>query len=127
MLNVKRSDRVKNHTIRKKTNVIDITSKIRRLKWQWARHMIRGEEKWSKIVTRWYPREGKRKRGRPEKKWDDDIRQVAGVTWNRVGQDRREWKRPFGWRLGEVGGRLCRLANRPTKSYQILENRLRLV
>ncbi|GBP17191.1 hypothetical protein EVAR_17310_1 [Eumeta japonica] len=55
--------------------------------------MIRGEEKWSKIVTRWYPREGKRKRGRPEKKWDDDIRQVAGVTWNRVAQDRREWKR----------------------------------
>ncbi|GBP58041.1 Mediator of DNA damage checkpoint protein 1 [Eumeta japonica] len=40
-----------------------------------------------------YPREGKRKRGRPEKKWDDDIRQVAGVTWNRVAQDRREWKR----------------------------------
>ncbi|GBP09530.1 Putative uncharacterized transposon-derived protein F52C9.6 [Eumeta japonica] len=93
MLNVKRSDRIKNHTIRKKTNVIDITSKIRRLKWQWAGHMIRGEEKWSKIVTRWYPREGKRKRGRPENKWDDDIRQVAGVTWNRVTQDRREWKR----------------------------------
>ncbi|GBP35269.1 hypothetical protein EVAR_19490_1 [Eumeta japonica] len=79
------------------SHVLDISSlsqgKERRLKWQWAGHMIRGEEKWSKIVTRWYLREGKRKRDRPEKKWDDDIRQVAGVTWNRVAQDRREWKR----------------------------------
>ena len=55
--------------------------------------MIKGQEKWSKIVTRWYPREGKRKRRRPQKRWHDDIRQVAGVTWNRVAQDRQEWKK----------------------------------
>ncbi|GBP56103.1 hypothetical protein EVAR_43867_1 [Eumeta japonica] len=48
---------------------------------------------WSKRVTRWYPSEGKRKRGRPQKRWDDDIRQVAGVMWNRVAQDRNKWKR----------------------------------
>ena len=41
----------------------------------------------------WYPRESKRNRGRPQKRWDDDIRQVAGVTWNRVAQERVEWKR----------------------------------
>ncbi|GBP14526.1 hypothetical protein EVAR_7796_1 [Eumeta japonica] len=35
----------------------------------------------------------KEKRGRPQKRWEDDIRQVAGVTWNRVVQDRHEWKR----------------------------------
>lgn len=39
--------------------VIDITSKIKRLKWRWARQ----EDKTNglKIVTRWYPRVGKRK------------------------------------------------------------------
>lgn len=36
---------VKNHVIRKKMKVIDVTSKIRRLKWQWAGHMIRGQDK----------------------------------------------------------------------------------
>ncbi|CAH2266446.1 jg24411 [Pararge aegeria aegeria] len=55
--------------------------------------MARGHEKWSKKVTWWYPREGKRKSGRPQKRWDDDVRQVAGVTWNRVAQERKEWKR----------------------------------
>ncbi|GBP50359.1 hypothetical protein EVAR_32604_1 [Eumeta japonica] len=48
--------------------------------------MIRGHDKWNKKVTRWYPREGKRKRGRPQKRWDDDIRRVAGAMWNRVAQ-----------------------------------------
>ncbi|GBP57337.1 hypothetical protein EVAR_27365_1 [Eumeta japonica] len=27
------------------------------------------------------------------KRWDDDIREVAGAMWNRVPQDRSEWKR----------------------------------
>ncbi|GBP42023.1 hypothetical protein EVAR_95022_1 [Eumeta japonica] len=71
----------------------DVTIKVKRLKWRWDGHVIRGHDKWSKRVTRWYPREGKRKRDRPQKRWDDDIRQVAGVIWNRVAQDRNEWKR----------------------------------
>ena len=93
MLNVKKSDRLKNRVIRNKTKTIDVTLKIRRLKWRWAGHKIRGHDKWSKKVTRWYPKEGKRKRGRPLKRWHDDISEVAGVTWNRVAQERTEWKR----------------------------------
>lgn len=93
MLNVKRSDRLKNSVIRKKTRTIDVVQKIKRLKWRWAGHTIRGHDKWSKKVTMWYPREGKRKRGRPQKRWDDDIREVAGVMWNRVALERTEWKR----------------------------------
>ncbi|KAG6464707.1 hypothetical protein O3G_MSEX014681 [Manduca sexta] len=45
MLNVKKSDKLKNRVIRYKTKVIDITLKIRRLKWRWAGHMIRGRDK----------------------------------------------------------------------------------
>ncbi|GBP67190.1 hypothetical protein EVAR_42069_1 [Eumeta japonica] len=55
--------------------------------------MIRGKDKWSKIITQWYPRDGKRKRGRPQKRWDGDIRQVAGKTWRRVARERSEWSR----------------------------------
>lgn len=33
-----------------------------------------GEDKWSKRITNRYHREGKRKKGRPQKRWDDDIK-----------------------------------------------------
>ncbi|GBP92005.1 Putative uncharacterized transposon-derived protein F52C9.6 [Eumeta japonica] len=93
MVGIKRKDKVRNSNIRSKTKVQDITLKIRRQKWKWAGHMIRGKDKWSKIITQWYPRDGKRKRGRPQRRWDDDIRQVAGTTWGRVAIERREWRR----------------------------------
>lgn len=93
ILGIKRRDRMRNINIRKKTKVQDVTLKIKRLKWKWVGHMIRGKDKWSKMVTQWYPREGKRKRGRQQKRWDDDIRQVAGITWSRVARERREWRR----------------------------------
>ncbi|GBP15298.1 5'-nucleotidase [Eumeta japonica] len=54
--------------------------------------MARGKDKWSKLITHWYPREGKRKRGRQQKRWDDDIRKV-GITWSRVARERSEWSR----------------------------------
>ncbi|KAJ8712370.1 hypothetical protein PYW07_000868 [Mythimna separata] len=93
MLGVKRRDRIRNINIRKKTKIQDVTLKIKRLKWKWSGHMIRGKEKWNKILTQWYPREGNRKRGRQQKRWDDDIRQVAGKTWTRVARERSEWSR----------------------------------
>ncbi|GBP94066.1 Putative uncharacterized transposon-derived protein F52C9.6 [Eumeta japonica] len=58
----------------------NITLKIRKFKWRWAGHTIRGHDKWNQKVTRRYPREGKGKRGRPQKRWDDDIREVADAT-----------------------------------------------
>ncbi|GBP64897.1 hypothetical protein EVAR_49190_1 [Eumeta japonica] len=96
MLSVKRSDKLRNCAIRYKTSSTDITLKTKKLKWRWAGHMIRGHDKWNKKVTRWYPKERKKKRGRPQKSWDDDIREVAGAMWNR--KDRSEWKRGKGWR-----------------------------
>ncbi|GBP89287.1 hypothetical protein EVAR_60429_1 [Eumeta japonica] len=35
------------------------------------------EDKWSKIVTQWYSEEGKRKKGRPQKRWEDGLPPVA--------------------------------------------------
>lgn len=93
MIGLRRADKVKNTIIRKKTKVQDITRKIKRQKWKWAGHIVRGKDKWSKIVSLWYPRIGNRKQCRPQKRWVDDIREVAGLTWCRVATDRREWRR----------------------------------
>ena len=93
MHGVRKSDKIRSHTIRCRTKANDVVLCIKRLKWRWAGHTIRGKDKWSKLVTQWYPREGKRKKGRPPRRWEDDIRQVAGKTWHRVASNRREWKR----------------------------------
>ena len=93
MLNVKKFDRLKNDVIRNKTKAIDITVNIRRLKWRWAGHMLRGQDKWSKRVTVWYPREGKRARGR----------ELLGTEWLRNEQNGKGWKRPL-----PTGKQICR-------------------
>ncbi|GBP08350.1 hypothetical protein EVAR_78817_1 [Eumeta japonica] len=43
-------------------------------KWRWTGRMIQDpQEKWSKIVADWYPRDGKRSRGRQQAKWQETI------------------------------------------------------
>jgi exonuclease III len=93
MLNIKRKDKVSLTKIRKKTKVADITRCIKKLKWRWTGHMMREKmEKWTKDITEWYPRQGKRKRGRPIMRWEDDIKKKAGATWRREAKDRTKWK-----------------------------------
>ncbi|GBO99235.1 FERM domain-containing protein 5 [Eumeta japonica] len=41
---------------------------------------------------KWYPRDGKRNKGRPIKRWEDDIKGVAGPEWTRIARDRDRWK-----------------------------------
>nr|XP_037875878.1 uncharacterized protein LOC105841939 [Bombyx mori] len=65
----------------------------RGLKWRWSGHMIREKkEKWTSLITEWYPRDGKRNRGRQTKRWEDDIIKIAGTTWTRTAKDRTQWK-----------------------------------
>ena len=35
--------------------------------------MMRCKDKWSKKATEWYPRNGKRQRGRQIRRWEDDL------------------------------------------------------
>ncbi|KAI8427328.1 hypothetical protein MSG28_001907 [Choristoneura fumiferana] len=94
MLSIRLSDRCKSSTIRKRTKVSDVLLKIKRLKWSWTGHIIRtNREKWTKDVMEWYPRNGKRRKGRPIKRWEDDLPK----GWRRLAHDREEWKK-----LGEA-------------------------
>lgn len=48
--------------------------------------------KWSKVATNWYPRDGKRNRGRQHLRWENELKLTAGPSWRRVALDRAHWK-----------------------------------
>lgn len=93
ILNIKLRDKVKLTNIRTKTKISDVTYTVKKLKWKWVGHMIRNKRnKWSKDVTMWYPRDGKRRKGRQRKRWEDDIKKMAGTTWRRKATNRKLWQ-----------------------------------
>ena len=54
---------------------------IKELTWRWAGHVARREDnRWNKRLTDWTPREGKRDRIRPDRRWRDEIEKAAGAT-----------------------------------------------
>lgn len=93
MIGVRRQDRLRNVQIREKTKLSDILERIDLQKWRWTGHMLRSrQEKWSQIITQWYPRDGKRSQGRQQMRWEDELKLTAGPKWRRVAQDRKQWK-----------------------------------
>ncbi|CAH2269446.1 jg4476 [Pararge aegeria aegeria] len=54
--------------------------------------MRRKKENWAKDITEWYPRDDKGRRGRPFRRWEDDLRATAGPLWTRKPHDREAWK-----------------------------------
>ena len=94
MLHLSLRDRVRSTDIRKKTKVQDILKKIKSVKWKWAGHLTRVKDnRWTKRLTEWQPRTGKRRRGRQKKRWRDDITDYMGTsTWTRTAMTRQKWK-----------------------------------
>jgi hypothetical protein len=93
MLGITRKDRKTCEWIRGQTGVRDVLESAKSQKWRWTGHMLRsGENKWTKKVIGWWPREGKRGRGRPRKRWEDEIGERAGRQWRRKTEDREEWR-----------------------------------
>ncbi|XP_072938941.1 uncharacterized protein [Epargyreus clarus] len=98
MLGISLRDRIRNEEIRRRTKVTDIALKIRKLKWQWAGHIVRRtDNRWGRQVLEWRPRLGKRSTGRPPTRWTDDLKRTSGNRWMQTAQDRSEWRR-----LGEA-------------------------
>ena len=59
----------------------------------WAGHIARMKDnRWTRRCTEWQPRSGKRSRGRPSRRWQDDIARKEGTTWNRKAAGRRQRK-----------------------------------
>ena len=94
MLNITIRDKIRNTEIRKQTQVKDIMVKIKEAKWRWAGHLMRRDDnRWTRRVTEWQPRNGKRTRGRQKRRWRDDLTTYMGPTWTRLAQeDRQIWQ-----------------------------------
>ena len=91
-LGLKLQDKIPCSEIRKTAKIIDITEYTLKQKWRWAGHIARmKDDRWTKRCTEWQPRRGKRSRGRPCRRWQDDIARKEGTTWNRKATDRRQW------------------------------------
>ena len=94
MLHLSLKDKVRHTEIRKKTKVQDIIETVKSSKWKWAGHLTRTtDNRWTKRLTEWQPRIGKRKRGRQKRRWRDDITAYMGAaTWTRAALTRQRWK-----------------------------------
>ena len=77
LLNITKRDEIRNEIIRCKTGVKHIIERVRCVRGQWAGHVARmSNTRWAKIASEWTPREGKRVRGRPKRRWRDNIEEV---------------------------------------------------
>ena len=93
MLDLKLKDKIPCAEIRKRTKIIDITEYTLKQKWKWAGHIARlKDNRWTRRCTECQPRIGKRSRGRPGRRWQDDMTEKEGTTWIRKATDRRRWK-----------------------------------
>ena len=94
MLKAKLKDKIPCREIRAKTNIKDVVKFAAKQKWKWAGHVARlNDNRWTKRITDWQPRYGKRSRGRQLKRWRDDIVQMKGITWGRDAGQRDDWRR----------------------------------
>ena len=86
-------EHLRNEIIRSKTKVIDIQVKARNSTMKWAGHIARMENnKWTKKATEWTPKDGNRTRGRPKRRWRDELEETGGKLWTRMAHDREEWR-----------------------------------
>ena len=93
MLGITIKDKIRNENIRARTKVEDIVRKAEKAKGQWAGHVARMDiNKWAWKTTEWTLRDRRRTRGRPKRRWRDDIEQKTGSNWMQVAQNRQEWK-----------------------------------
>lgn len=76
----------------KKTDLAVVTKRNAELKWNRVGHIARQEPtKFIKCVIIRCPRDTIRSLGRPQMRWLDDIRKIAGSRWYNIAPDRIAW------------------------------------
>lgn len=92
MINVKKMDKIRHEKIRSITKATDALSYALKLKWKWAGHVARlTDGRWTIKTTLWEGPQGKRRRGRPLTRWEDEIKRIAGPNWSQIAKDREKW------------------------------------
>lgn len=94
ILNLKLRYKKRSTDIRKITRLVDALEHCKRLKWKWAGHIARmNDDRWAKKITSWKGPVGKRSRGRPKERWQDEILKLAGKDWTAKACDRTLWRK----------------------------------
>ena len=93
MFGITLRDHKRNTWIRHQTGVNDIIDVIKKGIRGWAGHIARFKDnRWTKRVTEWTPREWTRRQGRPKTRWRDNLIRHLGSAWPRIARDRRLWR-----------------------------------
>ena len=93
MTNTKLQDKVTIKELRQRTKIPPITNVIKIRKLRWFGHLKRSSTPAKQIFEGMV--EGKRKIGRPRRRWRDDIHEWTQLNWqeiNQIVQNRKEWK-----------------------------------
>ena len=95
MSGVTREDRIRNEYIRGSTKVVEISKKVQEGRLRWYGHLMRRENDHVGRNTMEMEVQGRRRRGRPRKRWRDCVRddmQLKGINEEDT-QDRNQWRR----------------------------------
>ena len=95
MCGVTREDRVRNEYIRGTTGVTEASKKAQEARLRWYGHVMRRDEEYVGRRVMEMEAPGRRRRGRPKKRWKDCIKedmQEKNVNENMV-YDRSSWRR----------------------------------
>ena len=82
-----------NICVREKPKVTHVIEQVRRRKWSQTEHVnrIRGN-RWARRITTWTPYERKIPRGRPARRWIEEVNDYwKGSVWQRIARDRQIW------------------------------------
>lgn len=92
MLKINKLLKIRHTKIRSITKATNALNYAQKLKWKWAGHVARlKDQRWTIKVTFWKGPPGKRRRGRPLTRWEEDIARTAGSNWKQIAQDRDKW------------------------------------
>ena len=76
-----------------KIKVRNICSIAKGFKFRFAGCIARETEpKWNKITTFWVPHDRKRRKGRPNTRWVDELVKGVGPDWRSQARDRLGWR-----------------------------------
>ncbi len=90
----KLKDRVRNSKIRDLMGTKNLKYVVKKLKLRYAGHIKRyNEDRWEKRVLEWTPYGNKRKKGRPKRRWEEEIIRMGGIAWGRDARIRIRWER----------------------------------
>ena len=93
MTNTRLLDHVTIEDLEEKTNLVSIEDTIKRRKLKWYGHLKRSSLPVKNIFEGLV--NGRRRRGRPQRRWRDDISEWVNLPWTQINEacrDKRYWR-----------------------------------